>query len=305
MMLEYCNPQTKKKITSIQTEFLETGQQRIPIRDGIPRFVGGDGYVSNWSLQWKLWAKLHWTEENRLKSLKYFREHFRFDPKDINLASMKILDGGCGSGRLIQHFIGSQHLVWGVDFSNSVDFLKATVSESPNIQLAQADICQLPFEDGFFDIVYSSGVLIHVPDIEAAIQSLASKVRPGGTLRLAFAKKISPFIIETFIRETILKVYRIFTTRMRDERKILKFVDFLSKLYDSKIPFVQLLVPVKNKDEAWRKCYIHDFITAKYRKRQRVGRILKILRRLGFSKIEVYKTYQISICAEKPKRGED
>jgi SAM-dependent methyltransferase len=44
----------------------------------------------------------------------------------------------------------------------------------------QADAERLPFADGAFDIIYSNGVLHHVPDTERAVAEALRVLRPGG-----------------------------------------------------------------------------------------------------------------------------
>jgi SAM-dependent methyltransferase len=42
------------------------------------------------------------------------------------------------------------------------------------------DLTDLPFRDGFFDVVFASHVLEHIPDDRAAIREVRRVVRPGG-----------------------------------------------------------------------------------------------------------------------------
>lgn len=44
----------------------------------------------------------------------------------------------------------------------------------------QADLCDLPFDDGFFDLLLSSHVLEHLPDDTSALSELARVLRRGG-----------------------------------------------------------------------------------------------------------------------------
>jgi SAM-dependent methyltransferase len=44
----------------------------------------------------------------------------------------------------------------------------------------RGDVFRLPFPDGSFDVVYSSGLLDVLPDIESAIREMARVLRPGG-----------------------------------------------------------------------------------------------------------------------------
>jgi SAM-dependent methyltransferase len=45
-----------------------------------------------------------------------------------------------------------------------------------------ADVQQLPFADGEFDVVVAAWMLYHVPDLERGIAELARILRPGGRL---------------------------------------------------------------------------------------------------------------------------
>jgi len=47
---------------------------------------------------------------------------------------------------------------------------------------AQADLCQLPFAEGTFDLVYSLGVLHHLPDPGQGTRSLSAMLKPGGQM---------------------------------------------------------------------------------------------------------------------------
>ncbi|MFC1936384.1 class I SAM-dependent methyltransferase [Chloroflexota bacterium] len=292
----YFDPITNEKCRFTDGRLI-TSRGEIPIINTVPRFVESAGYAANWSYQWERWAKLHFLVENKEKALVYFQNNFGFDPLDSKIPPMKILDAGCGSGRLLQLFGGTQHQVWGIDYSNALEFTRSNIPAS-NIEIAQADINQLPFEDGFFDYIYC-GVLIHMPDIEESVINLISKLMPGGTLALTFAKVISPLNIFNFTKEIILNFYRIFTSRINDERKIMKFVDFLSRLYKYESKFIRIFVPVHKDDEEWRKCYLHDFLTAKYRRRQRPKKIIRMLKKYGMAEIKEYPTNQISITAIK------
>ncbi len=53
-------------------------------------------------------------------------------------------------------------------------------------RFANADATSLPFRDETFDVVFSIGVLHHVPDTRAACREVARVLRPGGKLRVMF-----------------------------------------------------------------------------------------------------------------------
>lgn len=94
------------------------------------------------------------------------------------------LDMGCGSGRwatLVAPLVGK---LVAADASSEVLRVAQRNISHPNVSFVQATPDTLPFPDGHFDLIFSIGVLHHVPDTEGAIRSLAAKLSPGGTLLL-------------------------------------------------------------------------------------------------------------------------
>ena len=102
-----------------------------------------------------------------------------------------VLEGGCGTGRMTRKLAAGAGRVIAIDFSfdsllsNARKLDDAAVG---NVDLVQADICNLPFPDGLFDRVVSCQVLEHVPtaDLRAlAVAGLARVAKPGARLVLS------------------------------------------------------------------------------------------------------------------------
>jgi ubiquinone/menaquinone biosynthesis C-methylase UbiE len=96
----------------------------------------------------------------------------------------KILDLGCGNGRLLQ-ILGEKNIEYfGVDNSEKlIKIAKEKYLHPPQVFGTQkfgrarinfqvADALNLPFSDNFFDKVYSIAVLHHIPSTEFRLQFL-------------------------------------------------------------------------------------------------------------------------------------
>jgi SAM-dependent methyltransferase len=126
---------------------------------------------------------------------KFFTDYdqFRYEnerhlPKCIdalNVAGKQVLEMGLGEGSESERLI-RQGAHWsGIDLTaESVDRVRTrlTVRELPYRELRQGSILDLPFADDTFDMVFSHGVLHHVPDIKQAQREIHRVLRPGGEL---------------------------------------------------------------------------------------------------------------------------
>jgi glycogen(starch) synthase len=93
---------------------------------------------------------------------------------------MKILDVGCGPGRLLAPLARS-HRMTGCDISSEM-LDEARRACPPDVRLVQADARDLPFPDQSFDAVIALDLLTHLPDLESGLRELARVVAPGGAL---------------------------------------------------------------------------------------------------------------------------
>ncbi len=100
----------------------------------------------------------------------------------------RLLDAGCGSCMHAARFARAGISVVGVDFSAAaLDDARAqlrTAGLEQRVELRQADLRALPFADGEFRAISCWGVLMHVPDLEAALDELARVLAPHGRLAI-------------------------------------------------------------------------------------------------------------------------
>jgi len=97
----------------------------------------------------------------------------------------RVLDLGCGNGRLLQIFKEIDIVYTGTDGSEKlIEIAKKTY---PNTTFQVADALHLPFSTNSFDKVYTIAVLHHIPSKELRLEFLEGVrrvLRPGGALIL-------------------------------------------------------------------------------------------------------------------------
>jgi len=103
----------------------------------------------------------------------------------LNVAGKRVLEIGLGEGADAETLIRAGARWSGVDLTGeSVSRVQTrlTLRALPFDQLKQASVLDLPFADDSFDLVFSHGVLHHVPDIAQAQREISRVLRPDGEL---------------------------------------------------------------------------------------------------------------------------
>ncbi len=103
-------------------------------------------------------------------------------------AGDRVLDAGCGSGRLLQLFSDLNIAYYGVDISSKL--LEIAKRNSQHYKLSevhwqQASLISLPLSDNFFDKVFCVATWQHIPSRAYRFQAVSEiyrVLRPGGML---------------------------------------------------------------------------------------------------------------------------
>jgi ubiquinone/menaquinone biosynthesis C-methylase UbiE len=159
----------------------------------------------------------------------------------------KVLDVGCGNGRLLDLFGQKRMEYTGID--NAERQLKEAQKKYPDRKFLVADVLDLPFLDNSFDKIFLIAVLHHLPDKERRQKALRESQRvlkPGGLL---FISVWRPRLAEVF-------------------GLILKY-SFLKIVGKSKMDWFDVLIPWGSRVER----YYHLF---------RQSELLDLVKNLGF-----------------------
>lgn len=98
----------------------------------------------------------------------------------------RLLEIGCGIGIDGRYFSSIGVKYQAVDLSRESLRLAQShfAMKQFSAKFSNADATRLPFADDTFDVVYSSGVLHHIPDMAGACREATRVLRPGGTARV-------------------------------------------------------------------------------------------------------------------------
>lgn len=145
-----------------------------------------------------------------------------------DLKGKKILDVGCGTGRIVRDLIDSGGEVTALDISS--EMLKLCEKRFPRIECVVGDVEDMPFEDGTFDVCVSMFLIVHLRDLQQAFDEVYRVMKDGGMfilsnvnqrkapkLKLADGKEI---VIESYYHrpEDVLKALDRSFFKVEDEK---------------------------------------------------------------------------------------
>lgn len=117
-------------------------------------------------------------EQHRYRLEPAIREMAAF----LSWAGRDVLEAGCGIATDGINFARAGARYTGVDFSpTAIELAQLRFhQEGQGGRLVRSDIANLPVGDATQDLVYSNGVIHHLPDAEPAVAEMHRVLRPGG-----------------------------------------------------------------------------------------------------------------------------
>ena len=151
----------------------------------------------------------------------------------LNLKDVSVLEIGLGQGTESEFFIKSGAMWTGIDFSTVAcqRVLNRIRLKNLSGNVLNATATDLPFKDDEFDLVFSHGVLHHIPEAEKAAREMSRVLRPGGKLIVMVYSKYSiNYALSILIirRIGLIMIYPLYLLGFKFEGKYLKHLENLS-----------------------------------------------------------------------------
>ena len=187
-------------------------------------------------MYWNSRIPYTWKEIKELKDYEYFR-NVRYSLQDYMAETIpfkdykdkSILEIGCGSGIDLIEFTRNGALVTGIDFSyKAIDVTNRTLTLlelNKKSTALKMDAEHLKFPSNTFDLVYSFGVLHHIPNTEKVISEIHRVLKVG-----------SKAIVMLYNKDSLLYNYSIIFLRgiLQKELESLTEEELLSKYSEYK-----------------------------------------------------------------------
>ncbi len=124
-----------------------------------------------------------------------------------------VLDAGCGPGvhaiRAAKYGAKVQAIDFSVRMLSHARERAARAGLYDPIQFGEYDLTNLSLSTGAYPFVFSWGVVIHIPDADAAFDNLARITAPGGKLALHVLNEESlDFSLEKLVRRAVGKPFK-------------------------------------------------------------------------------------------------
>lgn len=178
---------------------------------------------------------------------------------------MNCLNAGCGIGWAERLFnLNKKVTRYGVDISDSVKVAQENLHDVNNVIFSRGDVLDLQFNDSFFDIIFSDGVIHHTGDAEKAFSELCRCLKLGGLIGI-YVYRTKPFmrrIMDEHLREVTTEIS--FTECMAFSRQLAHLGKSLQNIEDKLI--IEEAIPLLDikKGEHDLQTFIYNFIIKCY-----------------------------------------
>jgi SAM-dependent methyltransferase len=299
---DFCCPIHREHLEMNGDSLCCRGGERFALRQGIPRFVDKKSYADAFGAQWK---RYRLTQLDSFTGVPITEERLRRclgEQLWASLAFKHVLECGCGAGRFTELLLRQGALVTSIDLSEAVEANQQNFPQSGTHRIAQADILQLPFKPGQFDVVLCLGVVQHTPRPEATIAAISKQLKAGGTLVIDhYTYCISEFAKSAAVLRPIFKrlppavglrlTERIVSSLIPFHKKVrhLRLAQMLLSRFSPVLCYYQTYPQLSDELQyQWALVDTHDSLTCWYRRFRTRAQIQRVMRSLGLVEIDCW-----------------
>ena len=114
------------------------------------------------------------------------------------IASMKILEVGCGAGNFVNNIPKYQEY-WGIE--PNADMFEKAIKRLDRVLLGSFEEINQQIPEGYFDLVICNDVIEHMEDVDLFLEKIKTKLKPNGFLmgsipNVRFIENILRFLIQ-------------------------------------------------------------------------------------------------------------
>lgn len=294
----------------------EDGNNRYPIRDGIPYFVPESNYADSFGIQWNCFRKTQLdSHTGHPVSAARFWKSTDWAPQDLK--GQFVLDVGCGAGRFSEIALNAGAKVVALDYSNAVHACHDNLRHHPDFHVVRGDIYALPFIRGIFPFVYSFGVLQHTPDVAGAFAALPPMLAVEGRLCVDFYEKswrslfhvkywlrpltrrLPPRILFPLVKEIIVPVFL-------PVNRLLSRLPYLGRALMRTVPVACYynVLPLNDiQQKEWSLLDTFDWFSPKHDSPQTPATVKGWMERCGMCEIEVLRAGHLVVRGRRGFHG--
>ncbi len=127
--------------------------------------------------------------------------------------SQKILEAGCGTGRILMYLALNGLECYGIDPSKNMlaEFKRKLKNLNVKVNLKEGDIENIQYDANTFDCTYTMHVLMHLPDYKKAFKEMYRVTKKGGVVICDFPHKNSPWTKLSLLTSPNAERTRLFT----------------------------------------------------------------------------------------------
>ncbi|MGA8116976.1 MAG: class I SAM-dependent methyltransferase [Actinocatenispora sp.] len=118
----------------------------------------------------------------------------------------RVLEAGCGNGAILQGLLDTFAVEgYGVDISeNARDQAEKLMKQTGrSFAFSVRDVRDLEYEDNFFDLAISLGVIEHMQNPEVAVREMARVLKPDGTAIIMTPNQLAFGFVDRLLKQSV------------------------------------------------------------------------------------------------------